>query len=174
MAKKPTVSLRVYKGLKMSYDENGNVQNENQRVALTHDTAQWKNFVKSLRVNGFIRTEVENVSYVDSKKNSDGFFDDVVSDVPDTLVESIKAEVAAVYNDVKPEMTPEQKEIASLKSQMETLLGKKIEKVVDTKKESQDEESIKDVYVREVGKKPYGAWDDAKISEKLEEFRAGK
>ena len=34
-----------------------------------------------------------------------------------------------------------------------------------------EEENIKDIYQREVGKKPFGGWDDEKIKEKLEEFR---
>lgn len=34
-----------------------------------------------------------------------------------------------------------------------------------------EDESIREIYLREVGKKPYGGWDDEKIKEKLEEFR---
>lgn len=34
------------------------------------------------------------------------------------------------------------------------------------------EESIKDIYLKEVGKKAFGGWTDEQVKEKLEEFRA--
>lgn len=177
MGKKPAVSLRVYKGQKMSYDEKGKVQNENQRVVLTHDTVQWKNFLKSLRANGYIRVEAEKIFYVEPKKDADGYFKDEISECPEALVESIKAEIANAFEDKKPELTDDQRRIAELEEKINKMMNgtpKKEPKIkeVEVVAEVVEGESLRDTYIREVGKKPFGGWDDAKVQAKLDEFRA--
>lgn len=37
---------------------------------------------------------------------------------------------------------------------------------------AKEEENIKDIYLKEVGKKAFGGWSDEQVKEKLEEFRA--
>lgn len=180
MGKKPAISLRVYKGQKMSYDENGTVQNENQRVVLTHDTVQWKNFLKTLRANGYIRVETEKIFFVESKKDMDGYFKDEISECPGTLIDSINAEIVDAFEIKKTEMTNDQKKIAELEEKINKMMNGTAKKEEKKLKEAEvvaeviEGESLRDTYIREVGKKPFGGWDDAKIQEKLDEFRSSK
>ena len=62
---KPVVHLRVYRGNgkndKLSYDEDGKVENENILVKLVHASLEWVNYLKNLRALGFVRPTVEKV-----------------------------------------------------------------------------------------------------------------
>lgn len=48
----------------------------------------------------------------------------------------------------------------------------KVRYILAEKKE--DSSNIKEIYTKEVGKKPFGGWSDEVIAEKLEEFRKNK
>lgn len=181
MGKKPVVNLRVFKGAKMSFDENGKPQNENQSVKLIHDTVEWANFLKNFRANAYVKAEVESVKIIDKVKK-DGFLVDEVSDYDN--VDAIKKEVAEAFNSVpQVKLTPEQQRIADLEAKIDALTGgskkpveKKEEKVEQNtepqKKAEKPEETTKEDLVEEYtklyGKKPFHGWDEKKLSEMIE------
>lgn len=167
MGKKPQVRLRVYKGQKMSYDENGRPQNENQKVTLVHDTAQWKNYLKTLRANRFIKVDVEEVFYAESVKNEDGFFKDNITEAEKDLIETIEQEVKDAFELKTDTRTPEQIKIAELEAKINALSNGSA-KVKDTKKteakdiggetppdDDEDIDALKAEYEKVVGKKPH-------------------
>lgn len=171
MGKKPVVSLRVYKGKQMSYDENGNVQNENQKVTLTHDTIQWKNFMTNLRMNGYIKVEVEKAQIIDSVKQEDGHFKDKVSDYDG--IDEIKSEVKDYFEPKPIEKTP-QEEIAELKKQLQEFMsGKKPkEEKRESKKESTDNlDALREEYIEVVGKKPHHMLGEEKLRKAIEKAK---
>lgn len=173
MGKKPQVNLRVFKGSKMSYDENGKPQNENQRVTLPYDTVQWQNYLKALRANRFVRVDVENVFFVESKKDDDGFFKDTFTDAGDDWMEKVKEEVKKHYEDAKPELTPEQKKIAELEAAIKALQNgstKVKESKSEKKKEiSEDINELRAKYEKLYDKKPFAGWKADKLIEKINE-----
>lgn len=179
MGKKPIVRLRVYKGQKMSFDETGRPQNENQKVTLTHDTVQWTNYLKNLRANGFIKVDVENVQYIDSVKGDDGFFSDVVTPCEQSLIDDIRHEVKTAFEFTVAVQTPEQKKIAELEAKINALASgsaKVYEKPVKEIKveaeevKTESKEDISDLraeYEKKFKKKPFYGWDADKLKEKL-------
>lgn len=185
MGKKPIVRLRVYKGQKMSFDETGKPQNENQKVTLTHDTVQWTNFMKNMRANGYARVDVENVEYIESVKGSDGFFKDEVSKVDAETIDSIKAEVKNSFEVKVAELTPEQKKIQELEAKINALASgsakvkeekpKKDVKDIEVNAETVNAEKKEDIsdlraeYEKKFKKRPFNGWDADKLREKLAE-----
>lgn len=159
MGKKPQVRLRVYKGQKMSYDENGKPQNENQKVTLVHDTAQWKNYLKTLRANRFIKVDVEEVFYAESVKKEDGFFKDEITEVEGKLIAKIKQEVKEAFELPKKQMTEQEQRIADLEAKLEALTNGAT-KTSDIGGEippddDEDIDALKAEYEKVVGKKPH-------------------
>ena len=71
MGKKPVVTLRVYRGKQMSYDAQGNVQNENQLIKLPHDTVEWTNFMKNITSNGYLKVDVVNYQFFENSEWKD-------------------------------------------------------------------------------------------------------
>ena len=118
---KKVVHLRVFKGKKILKDENGKVENENNRVSLTYESLEWKNYLKRLIANGFCKVEVEKLfELVDGKY------------VPCEIPNKIKEEVLIAHKgDQTIRLTPEQQKIADLEAKLEAFmnLGKKDEDV---------------------------------------------
>ena len=134
---KKVVHLRVFKGKKILKDENGKVENENNKVSLTYETLEWRNYLKRLIANGFCKVEVEKLFELKDEKY-------VECEVP----KKIKDEVLLAHKgDQTVKLTPEQKEIAELKAQMAELLamGKK-------SGEDEDLEDLKVKYKKQEGK----------------------
>lgn len=172
MGKKPQVNLRVFKGQKMSYDENGNPQNENQQVTLPYDTVQWKNYLKTLRANRFIRVDVESVFYVDQKKDENNFFVDTIKEAEDELVSKIKKEVKESFELPKPELTQEQKRIADLEAKLEALLSAGSQNATaKSNGKSDDLDSLKKEYEEVVGKKPHHMAKAETLKKEIEEAK---
>lgn len=189
MAKKSVVHLRVYKGAKMSYDEKGKAQNENQIVKIQYGSFEWNNFMKMAAKNGYCKIEVEKAIEVEG-----AFENEKVSELSDTS--KIKAEVLEAVNPKKEtELTADQKRIKELEDKLDLLLnGKKSdvkedvkelkEEIKDLKDGSDDdkEESKDEIYpvkLREdyeelMGKKPHHKASDETLIEQMEEFKAKK
>ena len=178
MGKKPAISLRVYRGKQMSYDAQGNVQNENQLIKLTHDTKEWTNFMKNLITNGYLKVDVADVKLVEKKKDEDGFFRDVITQYDDK--EMIMKEVAMVFKaqTTKP-LTPAEKRIAELEAKINKLLAQSEEAViieevtVDSKKADKKVlEGLRIDYADlNQGRKPFPAWGEDKLREKILELK---
>jgi len=134
MGEKPIVSLRVYRGKEVNFDENGKIRNENQSIKVFYNTVEWTNQLKHLRANGYIKVDVESAKVIKSGK--------VVSDYQD--IESIKLEVKKAFEGNKEVvMTPEQKKIADLEAKLEAFMyGSKPE---NNETKNSEEENKKDV-----------------------------
>jgi hypothetical protein len=115
---KPIVHLRIYKGGKMMYDENGVVQNPNQLVKLKYGTLEWSNFLKNLPSMGFTSAKVEKV--LDEK---------TLDEIPASNL--MLEEVANVYKAPAKELTADQKRIADLEAKLESLTNQTKPKGID-------------------------------------------
>lgn len=173
MGKKPVVKLRIFRGSQMSYDKNGNVQNENQLVTLIHDTVEWANYLKRLTSNQFLEVMVEKVFYCDKEKNKDGFFEDKISEVDQETIDEIKQEVKEALKAPEKELTPQEKQIAELKAQVEALMkGQTVKKETKSEKKvekTDDLDELRAEYETLYGKKPFGSWKADKLKEKIAE-----
>jgi hypothetical protein len=114
----PIVHLRIYKGGKMTYDENQVIQNPNQLVKLKYGTLEWANFLKNLPTMGFTSAKVEKV--LDEKT-----LEDIAT--PKHITE----EVANVYKTPAIPMTADQKRIADLEAKIEALTNQAKPKGID-------------------------------------------
>lgn len=119
--KKPIVHLRIFKGQELLYDGVGNLKTPSQIVKITHDTVEWKNFLKNLTASGYGMAKVEKVL-----QEADGKFDEVL--IPSEIVK----EVENVFKAPEKELTPDQKRIADLEAKLETMTkGNKPQKGID-------------------------------------------
>ena len=116
--KKPIVHLRVYKGTQVLYDAQGNIQTPNQIVKLTHDTIEWKNFMKTLPTSGYGLAKVEKMLDGDTQEEIE-------------ISKEIAKEVDNIFKAPEKELTPEQKEIAELKKMVENLTSQPKAKGID-------------------------------------------
>lgn len=174
MGEKPIVTLRVYRGRVLSYDEHGNVQNENQTVKLAHNTVEWKNFMTNLRANGYCKVEVEKVTNVKVTNKADEGFKSTQTVIDKS---EISEEVKIAYAIPKQALTPQEQKIKDLEDKLEALLkaqsGKAESKTVKAVEQSTDDKTEKQLltekYIEKFGKKPFAAWDEVKLAEKLAE-----
>lgn len=177
MKTKKVVHLRVYKGngkdLSLSYDENQNVKNENILVKLTHNTLEWNNYLKHIRVNGFVKAKVEKV----------------LQDGKEVSTKDIAKEVENAINPVeKKELTYDQKRIADLEAKIDALSNQKNNNASDESPGNEDgsndssnetqnngpsnEDALKlarSEYQKVFGKKGHHTWDVEKINQKIKE-----
>ena len=118
---KKVVHLRVFKGTKILKDENGKVENENNKVSLTYESLEWKNYLKRLVANGFCKVEVEKLfELVDGKY------------VPCEIPSKIKEEVLIAHKgDQTVRLTPEQQKIADLEAKLEAFMNLGKQEVVE-------------------------------------------
>ncbi len=176
MGEKPTISVRVYKGSKMSFDAKGNAQNENQSIKYVHDTVEWANFLKNISANGYCKVEVESVKVIEKVKENN-FFVDKVSDYEN--IDAIKKEVEIAFkNQTEEKLTPEQQKIADLEAKLNALLGKKEEVVEEKPKKVKQETSnpedievLREEYKKAFGKKPFAGWGSDILKEKMAELQ---
>lgn len=168
MGKKPVVTLRVYRGRQMSYDAQGNVQNENQLIKLPHDTVEWTNFMKNITSNGYLKVDVENYQFFEKGEWKDSDKAMVEKELEINMTK--QTEVA---------MTDDQKRIAELEAKLEKLLARDEKK--SSKKVEVEEKPIEDKKERENlrieyaelngGKKAFPAWSADKLREKILELK---
>lgn len=110
MTKKPIVHLRVYKGIggnsNILKDGNGKIQNENHLVKEIYNTLEWSNYLKNIRVHGFVKVDVEKV----------------IENGEEISTEAIQKEVDSAMNPVADvPQTPDQKRIAELEAKIDAL-----------------------------------------------------
>jgi len=168
MGKKPVVTLRVYRGRQMSYDAQGNVQNENQLIKLPHDTVEWTNFMKNITSNGYLKVDVENYQFFEKGEWKDSDKAMVEKELEINMTK--QTEVA---------MTDDQKRIAELEAKLEKLLArdeKKSSKKVEVKEkpieDKKERENLRIEYAElNGGKKAFPAWGADKLREKILELK---
>ena len=168
MGKKPVVTLRVYRGRQMSYDAQGNVQNENQLIKLPHDTVEWTNFMKNITSNGYLKVDVENYQFFEKGEWKDSDKAMVEKELEINMTK--QTEVA---------LTDDQKRIAELEAKLEKLLArdeKKSSKKVEVKEkpieDKKERENLRVEYAElNGGKKAFPAWSADKLREKILELK---
>lgn len=176
MGKKPVlVTLRVYRGKQMSYDAQGNVQNENQKVNLVHDTVEWKNFMKNITSNGYLKVDVEGVKFFEKKKNQEGFFETIFSDYDQS--DLVKEEVdLAIKSQREIPMSAADKKIAELEAKINSLLKLQEEAVIEPVKA--DKKVIENLRVEYTelngGKRPAPRWKEDELRAKIVELKKDK
>ena len=171
MEKKPIIKLRAYRGREINYDANGKIKNENNLISLEHNTKEWVLFMKNLPLNGYCKVEVEK----GFKQLASGY-------EPLTDLDVYKKEVKEAFNPKKEEvLSPEQKQIAELKAQLDSFMkGDKPKETKVVKNEPKDEkveeklddtvtkEDLVEEYTKLYGKKPFHGWNEEKLSEMIE------
>lgn len=173
MGKKPVVTLRVYRGRQMSYDAQGNVQNENQLIKLPHDTVEWRSFMSNITANGYLQVDV--VSYKEFENGS-------WKDSDKAMIE--KELELSMRKQTEVPMTADQKRIAELEEKLEKLLArdsqkvsvnkseKKIELEEKPKEDKKERENLRVEYAElNGGKKAFPAWTADKLREKILELK---
>lgn len=159
------VTLRLYRG-EEKYNKEGKLISESQLYKVSHGTHDWNLFKKNI---GYTFTSAEIVAVnkqskelVDVEENGvkrkNTLFSYESVDISDTL----KAEVHAIFNAPKKELTPEQKQIAELKAQLDALTNaskakpvvKEAAKAPVSKENSEELESLRSEYAELFGKKP--------------------
>jgi hypothetical protein len=158
MGKKPIVSLRIFRGKKLSFNEDGSVQNENHIVKLYHNTLEWANFMKYLPQNGYVKVTVEKAVTPNGVE------------IAKTEFEAIKAEVKAAY-EAKAEvpLTEDQKRIAALEKMLKkkSKKKKKPEKQAPTPKKPEDIALLREQYFEIFKKRPFHGWSAELLKEKM-------
>lgn len=168
MGKKPVVTLRVYRGRQMSYDAQGNVQNENQLIKLPHDTVEWTNFMKNITSNGYLKVDVVNYQFFEKGEWKDSNKAMVEKELEINMTK--QTEVA---------LTDDQKRIAELEAKLEKLLArdekksiKKVEVEEKPKEDKKERENLRIEYAElNGGKKAFPAWGADKLREKILELK---
>jgi len=158
---KTTVHLRVYKGNgrneELSYDSSGKVQNENILVKLSHNSLEWSNFIKNVKLLGYVKPTVEAFLVDDEEDKS--------------KIDAIQKEVDNANKVQEVELTPEQKRIAELEAKLDALVGGKKDKKQPKDTKNDDLEAVRAEYEEVVGKKPFHGWDEATLKAKIEEVK---
>jgi len=152
----------------MSYDAQGNVQNENQLIKLPHDTVEWTNFMKNITSNGYLKVDVENYQFFEKGEWKDSDKAMVEKELEINMTK--QTEVA---------MTDDQKRIAELEAKLEKLLArdeKKSSKKVEVKEkpieDKKERENLRIEYAElNGGKKAFPAWGADKLREKILELK---
>ncbi len=175
--KKPTISLRVYKGPEVYYDKEGKVINENQIITLTHDTLSWRLFLQHITRHGYALVDVEKVYFselVDGKEK----------------IEEVK-ELKPFQNELKKAfniteeivLTPEQLRIQELEAKnaefqekLDSLITSKVKSATKAPKKSTDEKTniqlLRVKYYELAGKRCAPSWDESTLELKINELKS--
>lgn len=136
--KKPIVKIRVYRGVELNYDANGNAKNENYIISMEYGSKIWELFKRNLKLNGYCKAELDSVW----NEESEGIYDEVKD------VTSYKKEVEDAFDSkVKVELTADQKRIAELEAKLEAFMSSN--KEVDIKRDTVINITKEDVFTGE-------------------------
>lgn len=156
---KITVVLKTYKGHKLSYNEDGTVQNQNQLVKIEYNTNEWRAVMNNLALSGFAKVEVVKAFYLDENE----------TEIKDLSI--YEEEVEKHYKPTpKVAETPQDKKIAELEAKLEALLngGKKEDVVTEDKDEK---ELLRMEYEELSGKNVFNGWNVDQLKEKITELK---
>ena len=175
--KKPTVSLRVYKGSEVYYDKEGNVVNENQIITLEHNTLSWRLFLQHITRHGYVLVEVERAYFSELK---DG--EEKIEEVKE--LKSSQNEVEKAFNPADDVvLTPEQLRIQELEAKnaefqekLDSLITSKVESATKPPKKSNTEKTkiqlLRAEYYELAGKRCAPSWDESELELKINELKA--
>lgn len=168
--KKPTISLRVYKGSEVYYDKEGNVINENQIITLTHDTLSWRLFLQHITRHGYAAVDVERAYFselVDSKEK--------IEEVKE--LKAFQDELEKAFNVTEEvTLTPEQLRIQELEEKLDSLITSKVESATKAPKKSTTEKTniqlLRAEYYELAGKRCAPSWDESTLELKINELKS--
>mgnify|MGYP003624413092 CR=1 FL=1 len=161
---KQVVTLKVFKGEKISFNEDRSIQNDSQLIKTEHGTNEWKCLMMTLVASGYCKVEVLRVNNIDSN----------FSEVEDK--KSYQKEVESSLNPfLKVELTPDQKRIAELEAKLEAFISnKEPKKEVELDNEEDDKESLKELqleYFELFGKKAHHMMKAERLIEEIDNFK---
>ena len=168
------VHLRIYKqkvGVKgVATDENGKILNDNHLVKLTHDTKEWYNYIKHLKINCFVKVEVKGFL---KEVKKDGSFE--YEKVSESLLKEVHS---ALHGEVDRKLTPDEK-IEMLEKKIEALSNGQDQKEKKEPKEDKPEidpelAKAREEYMKAFGKKGHHSWNAETILKKIEEHKKEK
>lgn len=177
---RPIAVLHLHRGKKAIDEVTGKYVNENHIMKIVYGTLEWRNFTGNCLQLGFSTVEVLELRTPDGK------------DVLDWGLDLVKDEVNKIYTSLQVELTADQKRIKELEAKYEALLvalnGKGSEESkqspsttnaptepkVDNEDTEEKLENARKQYHELVGKKPFHGWDEATITEKIQEFLDNK
>lgn len=175
--KKPTVSLRVYKGSEVYYDKEGNVVNENQIITLEHNTLSWRLFLQHITRHGYVLVEVEKAYYSELKDGKE-----IIEELKD--IKDIQDEIKKAFNPADDViLTPEQLRIQELEAKnaefqekLDSLITSKVESATKPPKKSNTEKTkiqlLRAEYYELAGKRCAPSWDESELELKINELKA--
>lgn len=110
------IHLRVIKGSKIIRNDDGSLANENQIVKLRHGTLEWKNYMKSMVMNGFFQAHVEKAVEMSGK------YDDKGQSIGEEVdIKEYEAEVQAIISPTTVKTLSLEDQLAEMKVQMKEL-----------------------------------------------------
>jgi len=176
MGKKPVVKLRVYRGRKLSYNQDGSVQNENQIISVEHGTKQWSLTLSNLPISGYCKIEIEKVLKIIETdiKNEKGKIEQIISYEEIKDINSYEEEIKDALNPKKNIVkTADQLRIEKLEAQLQDFMNKgnkeDSKKEINKKGDSESKSNLKDEYQELYGKKAFNGWDEEKLIQMIKE-----
>lgn len=175
--KKPTVSLRVYKGPEVYYDKDGNVINENQIITLEHNTLSWRLFLQHITRHGYVLVEVERAYYSQLKDGKE-----IIEELKE--LKSFQDEVKKAFNITEEvTLTPEQLRIQELEAKnaefqekLDSLITSKVESAtkapINFSTEKTKIQLLRAEYYELAGKRCAPSWDESKLESKIKELKS--
>ena len=159
------VTLHVYKGKRISLNEDGSIQNINQTVKLTHGVKEWFNYLKNLHIHGYCKVDVDKIVEISTAKKGHEVSDE---EIRDEVLNSFEGNKST-------QLTPEQIKIAELEAKLDLLVdsnkSSKKGKADNTSDANKELEVARDEYLKLTGKKPHHLWRLEKINEKISELK---
>jgi len=175
--KKPTISLRVYKGPEVYYDKDGNVINENQIITLTHNTLSWRLFLQHITKHGYAAVDIEKAYFSELKDGKE-----IIEEVKE--LKTYQDEVEKAFNITEDvALTPEQLRIQELEAKnaefqekLDSLISSKVESATKAPKKSIDEKTniqlLRVKYYELAGKRCAPSWDESTLELKINELKS--
>lgn len=176
MVKKPIVSIRIYRGQKLYYNEHQEIENENQLITYTYNTLSWRLFLKHIGKHGYAAVKVEEVYYSEIKLGKEV----VDKSVPIDIVNSVKNEVEKAFNISEESLlTPEQKKIKELEEKINKLLknSNRTQELNDSDikpEEKEEMKSLRSEYYDLAEKRCSPKWDKQTLEQKIKELKESK
>lgn len=171
--KKPTISLRVYKGSEVYYDKEGNVINENQIITLTHDTLSWRLFLQHITRHGYAAVDVERAYFSEFEDGKEK-----IEEVKE--LKTYQNEVEKAFNIIEDvSLTPEQLRIQELEAKnaefqekLDSLITSKVESVTKSTTKKTKIQLLRAEYYELASKRCAPSWDEATLELKINELKA--
>jgi len=167
----------VYKGKRILRAENGEVENENQIVKLTHNTLEWENYLSNLPSTPYCKVEVVKVLLPSQEVVKTEVREGLKTVIHESIkinyekgeiTDALKKEVLKAHKGTKEvKLTPDQIEIAELKAKVEKLISGGSAPAKKGKETSDELKTLRAAYKKKFGKKAHHMKGIKKLKEEL-------